>query len=110
MARDALGAHARDELGITEVTSARPLQAAIFSACSFTIGALLPLLIIFIVPIAYLIPSVSIMAVLFLALLGAIAAKVGGARIILGSLRVVIWGAIAMFISAGIGSLLGIAV
>ena len=110
MAKDALGTHARDELGITEGTSARPLQAAIFSACSFTLGALLPLLIIFIVPMAYLIPTVSIMAVLFLALLGAIAAKVGGARILLGSLRVVIWGAIAMFISAGIGSLLGIAV
>ncbi|MCX7115153.1 MAG: VIT family protein [Gammaproteobacteria bacterium] len=110
MAKDALGTHARDELGITEVTFARPLQAAIFSACSFTLGALLPLLVIFIVPIAYLIPSVSIMAVLFLALLGAIAAKIGGARILLGSLRVVIWGVIAMFISAGIGSLLGITV
>ena len=110
MAKDALGTHARDELGITEVTSARPLQAAIFSGCSFTLGSLLPLLIIFIVPIAYLIPTVSIIAVLFLALLGAIAAKVGGARILLGSLRVVIWGTIAMFISAGIGSLLGIAV
>lgn len=110
MAKDALGTHARDELGITETTLAQPLQAAIFSACSFTLGALLPLSIIFIVPIAYLIPYVSIMAVLFLALLGAIAAKIGGARILLGSMRVVIWGAIAMFISAGIGSLLGIAI
>lgn len=110
MAKDALGAHARDELGITEVTSARPLQAALFSACSFTLGSLLPLLMIFIVPRIYLIPSVSIMAVLFLALLGAVAAKVGGARIVLGSLRVVIWGTIAMLVSAGIGSLLGITV
>ncbi|WP_454784146.1 VIT1/CCC1 transporter family protein [Legionella sp. WA2024007413] len=110
MSKDALGAHARDELGITEITTARPLQAAIFSACSFTLGSLLPLLIIFLVPRIYLIPSVSIMAVLFLALLGAIAAKVGGARILLGSLRVVIWGTIAMLVSAGIGSLLGIAV
>ena len=110
MSKDALGAHARDELGITEITSARPLQAAIFSACSFTLGSLLPLLIIFLVPRIYLIPSVSIMAVLFLALLGAMAAKVGGARILLGSLRVVIWGTIAMLVSAGIGSLLGIAV
>lgn len=110
MAKDALGTHARDELGITEVTSARPLQAALFSACSFTIGSLLPLLMIFIVPIIYLIPSVLIMAVLFLALLGALAAKVGGAGIVLGSLRVVIWGTIAMLVSAGIGSLLGIAV
>jgi len=110
MARDALGTHARDELGITEITTARPLQAALFSACSFTLGSLLPLSIIFIVPGTYLIPLVSIMAVLFLALLGAIAAKVGGAQILLGSLRVVIWGTIAMLISSGIGTLLGIAV
>lgn len=110
MAKDALGTHARDELGITEITTARPLQAALFSACSFTLGSLLPLLIIFIVPRTYIIPSVSIMAVFFLALLGAMAAKVGEARILLGSLRVVIWGTIAMLISAGIGSLLGIAV
>ena len=110
MTKDSLGTHARDELGITEVTSARPLQAAMFSACSFTLGSLLPLLIIFIVPRAYLISSVSIMAVLFLAFLGAVAAKVGGAQIILGSLRVVIWGSIAMLVSAGIGSLLGISV
>ena len=109
MSKDALGAHARDELGITDVTTARPLQAALFSAASFTLGSLLPLLIIFIVPRVYLIPSISIMAVLFLALLGAVAARVGGARIALGSLRVVIWGAVAMFVSAGIGSLLGIA-
>lgn len=110
MAKDALGAHARDELGITEVTSARPLQAALFSAGSFTLGSLLPLLTTFIAPRAYIIPLVSIMAVLFLALLGAMAAKVGGARIALGSMRVVIWGTIAMLVSAGIGSLLGIAV
>lgn len=110
MAKDALGAHARDELGITEITSARPLQAALFSACSFTLGALLPLSIVFIAPITYLIPSVSIMAVLFLASLGTIAANVGGASLLVGSLRVVIWGALAMLISASIGSLLGIAV
>lgn len=110
MAKDALGTHARDELGITAITTARPLQAALFSACSFTLGSLLPLLIIFIVPEMYIIPTVSIMAVLFLALLGAMAAKVGGAKIISGGLRVVIWGTIAMLVSAGIGSLLGIAV
>lgn len=109
MAKDALGTHARDELGISEITSARPLQAAMFSACSFTLGSLLPLLIFFIVPSIYLIPSVSIMAILFLALLGAVAARVGGAKILIGSLRVVIWGTIAMFVSAGIGSLLGVA-
>lgn len=110
MSKDALGAHARDELGITDVITARPLQAALFSASSFTLGSLLPLLIIFIVPRIYLIPSISIMAVLFLALLGAVAARVGGAPIALGSLRVVIWGTAAMFVSAGIGSLLGIAI
>lgn len=110
MANDALGSHVRDELGINEVTTARPLQAALFSACSFTLGSLLPLLMIFTVPRIYLIPSVSIMAVLFLALLGAVAAKVGGASILSGSLRVVIWGTLAMLVSAGIGSLLGIAV
>ncbi|KTD70033.1 integral membrane protein [Legionella steelei] len=110
MAKDALGTHARDELGITEISSARPLQAAMFSACSFTLGSLLPLLIIFIVPRTYLILAISVMAVLFLALLGAVAAKVGGARIILGALRVVVWGTLAMMVSAGIGSLLGIAI
>ncbi|MDP3560553.1 MAG: VIT family protein [Legionellaceae bacterium] len=110
MAKDALGAHARDELGITEVTTARPLQAAMFSACSFTLGSSLPLLIFFIVPRIYLIPSLSIMTVVFLALLGVVAARVGGAPILLGALRVVIWGTIAMFVSAGIGSLLGIAI
>jgi len=110
MAKDALATHARDELGITEISSARPLQAALFSACSFTLGSLLPLLIIFIVPRAYLILTISVMAILFLALLGAVAAKVGGARIILGSLRVVVWGTLAMIVSAGIGSLLGITV
>ena len=105
MAKDALGAHARDELGITEISTARPLQAAIFSASSFTLGSLLPLLIILIVPRSYLIFTTSVMTVLFLALLGAVAAKVGGARIMLGSLRVVVWGALAMIVSAGIGSL-----
>lgn len=110
MAKDALGAHVRDELGITEISNARPFQAAMFSACSFTLGSLLPLLIIFIAPMNYLILTISVMAVLFLALLGGVAAKVGGARILLGSLRVVVWGTLAMIVSAGIGSLLGIAV
>ena len=110
MAKDALGTHARDELGITTISSARPLQAAMFSACSFTLGSLLPLLIIFIVPRSYLILTISVMAVLFLALLGAIAATVGGSRILLGSLRVVVWGTLAMIVSAGIGALVGIAV
>ena len=110
MAKDALGAHARDELGITEISTARPLQAAMFSASSFTLGSLLPLLIILITPKSYLILTISVMTVLFLALLGAVAAKVGGARIMLGSLRVVVWGTLAMIVSAVIGSLLGVAV
>lgn len=108
MAKDALGAHAREELGITEISTARPLQAAIFSAFSFFLGALLPLGTIFIVPLAYLVPMISVMSVLFLALLGGIAAKIGGARIGLGALRVTIWGTLAMMASAGIGSLLDI--
>ncbi|PWY54665.1 hypothetical protein DGG96_16050 [Legionella qingyii] len=110
MAKDALGTHARDELGITEISSARPLQAAMFSACSFTFGSLLPLSIIFIVPSTYLILTISVMTVLFLALLGGVAAQVGGARVLLGSVRVVVWGTLAMVVSAGIGSLLGITV
>jgi vacuolar iron transporter family protein len=110
MAKDALGAHARDELGITDISSARPLQAAVFSACSFTLGSLSPLLIIFIAPSSSLILTISVTAVLLLALLGGVAAKVGGARILLGAWRVVAWGSLAMMVSAGIGSLLGIAV
>lgn len=108
MAKDALGAHAREELGITEISTARPLQAAIFSAFSFFIGAILPLSMIFIVPIVYIVPLISVMSIVFLALLGAVAAKIGGARILIGSLRVTIWGTLAMMISAGIGSLIGI--
>ncbi|MCW8461348.1 VIT1/CCC1 transporter family protein [Fluoribacter dumoffii] len=110
LAKDALGTHARDELGITEISSARPLQAALFSACSFTLGSLLPLLIIFLAPREHLILIISVMAVLFLALLGAVAARVGGASVLSGALRVVVWGTLAMIVSAGIGSLLGIAV
>lgn len=110
MAKDALAAHARDELGITETLSARPLQAAMFSAGSFTLGSILPLAIIFIAPSVYLIPAISIMAVIFLALLGGIAAKIGGSRVLIGSARVVVWGTLAMLVSAGIGRILGIAV
>lgn len=110
MAKDALAAHARDELGITEISTARPLQAAMFSGSSFTTGAILPLLIIFIVPKAYLVFSIAVTSVFFLALLGAVAAKVGGSSLILGSTRVVFWGTLAMFVSAGIGWLLGITV
>ncbi|KTD17687.1 VIT1/CCC1 transporter family protein [Legionella jordanis] len=110
MAKDPLGSHARDELGITEISSARPFQAALFSAGSFTLGSLLPLLIVLMVPGPYLILILSVMAVLLLALLGGVAAKVGGAKIMVGTVRVVVWGSLAMLVSAGIGSLLGIAV
>ncbi len=110
MAKDPLAAHIRDELGMSESSSARPLQAAIFSAGSFTLGSILPLLAVFIVPSAYLIPSISMLAVIFLALLGAVAAKVGGAKLLSGTVRVVVWGTLAMLVSAGIGSLLGVVI
>ncbi|MBL7525080.1 VIT1/CCC1 transporter family protein [Legionella bononiensis] len=110
MAKDALGAHARDELGISDLLSARPLQAALFSFCSFTVGSILPLLTILIVPAAYIIPSISLVAVLFLALLGGLAAQFGGSRILIGSIRVAVWGSLAMIVSAGIGTVLGVVV
>jgi VIT1/CCC1 family predicted Fe2+/Mn2+ transporter len=108
MEHDALGAHARDELGITETLRARPFQAAVSSACSFTLGAILPLLFAMLTPIDYLIPAVSVMAVLLLAFLGALAAKTGGSGMMLGAMRVTLWGSLAMLLSAGIGSFLGV--
>jgi VIT1/CCC1 family predicted Fe2+/Mn2+ transporter len=105
MAHDALGAHARDELGITENLRARPIQAAIASACSFAVGAALPLIVAAIVPHADLIVSVSVGSLLFLALLGALAARAGGAAIVPSVLRVTFWGALAMGVTAGIGTL-----
>lgn len=107
MARDALGAHARDELGISEVLTARPIQAAITSACTFAIGAALPLIALALSPAAYTIPSVSIASLVFLAVLGAMGARVGGAKLIVGAWRVLIWGAAAMALTAAIGSLFG---
>jgi VIT1/CCC1 family predicted Fe2+/Mn2+ transporter len=100
MAHDALGAHARDELGITETLSARPLQAALASACSFAGGAALA-------PEAHLIPLVSGASLACLALLGGVAARVGGARVTVGALRVTFWGALAMGLTAGVGALFG---
>jgi len=96
MAHDALGAHARDELGITETLSARPLQAAFASAGSFSVGAVLPLLVTAVAPDASLIPLVAGTSIVFLALLGALAARVGGAGVTAGALRVTFWGALAM--------------
>jgi len=107
MAKDALGAHARDELGISDTLSARPVQAALASAGSFTVGALLPLLLVFFVPHAALAWSVSGGSLLFLALLGAVAAHAGGAPIGKSVARVTFWGALAMAITAAVGALVG---
>ncbi len=103
MAHDALGAHARDELGITETMSARPLQAAFFSAISFAVGAILPLSAAWLVPIDLTLVVVSISSLAFLALLGAVAARAGGAGMLTGAVRVLFWGAIAMGATAIVG-------
>lgn len=107
MARDALGAHARDELGMSEVTSARPIQAAFTSAVTFAAGAALPLLAAVLMPHSMIVASVSVASLLFLALLGAIGARAGGAKIGKAVVRVTFWGAMAMAITAGIGTLFG---
>ena len=110
MAKDALGAHARDELDIPLGTRARPVQAAFASAASFTVGAALPLLTVFVVPAGLLVWAVGIGSLLFLALLGAIGARTGGAIVWRGTLRVTFWGAFAMAATAAIGKLIGGAV
>jgi VIT1/CCC1 family predicted Fe2+/Mn2+ transporter len=107
MAHDALGAHARDELGISETLSARPIQAAVASAASFTTGAALPLLVVLIVPRGALAASVAASSLVFLAVLGAVAARAGGASAPVGAWRVTFWGALAMGITAGVGALFG---
>jgi VIT1/CCC1 family predicted Fe2+/Mn2+ transporter len=107
MARDALGAHARDELGISETVRARPIQAALASAGSFAVGAAMPLLVTAIVPAAGLIPFVSGTSLVFLALLGGLAAGAGGAGVTMGAIRFTFWGALAMASTAGVGSLFG---
>ena len=107
MAHDALGAHARDELGISETLSARPIQAALASAGSFAVGAVMPLLVTALAPEASLISLVSGTSLFFLALLGGLAAQVGGAGVIAGAIRVTFWGALAMAITAGVGALFG---
>jgi vacuolar iron transporter family protein len=110
MAKDALGAHARDELGISEFTTARPIQAALTSAATFSSGAALPLVVAAVSPAHLAIYWVSAAALLFLAVLGALAAKVGGAEIWRPTARVAFWGALAMAVTAGIGHLVGKAV
>ncbi len=107
MAKDALGAHAHDELGISEITAARPVQAALTSALSFSLGAAMPVLIVVVSPSSVLVPIVSAASLGFLAVLGAIGARVGGAHILRGTARVTFWGALAMALTAGIGKLLG---
>ena len=106
-AHDALGAHARDELGLSEELRARPMQAALASAASFAAGAIVPLLVSVFIPTSLLIPSVAGTSLLFLALLGALAARVGGARLAPAAIRVLFWGALAMAVTAGIGALFG---
>jgi VIT1/CCC1 family predicted Fe2+/Mn2+ transporter len=110
MAHDALGAHARDELGISKTHKARPIQAALASAASFAVGAAMPLLVTALAPEARLIPFVSGTSLAFLALLGGLAARAGGAGVIVGAMRVTFWGALAMAVTAGVGALFGTAV
>ena len=107
MAHDPLGAHARDELGISDTLAARPIQAAFASALSFAVGAALPLLTVAVSPESSLIPVVAATSLLFLALLGALAARAGGARVTVGTVRVTFWGALAMAATAGVGALFG---
>lgn len=108
MAHDALGAHVRDEIGISESASAQPVEAAFYSAGTFTIGAALPLLAAWIVPEAQLIAVVAILSLIFLALLGGLAARAGGASIMVGAIRVTFWGALAMALTAGVGRIFGV--
>jgi VIT1/CCC1 family predicted Fe2+/Mn2+ transporter len=108
MEHDALAAHARDDIGIAESNTARPVQAAIFSGASFTIGAALPLAVAWLVPGPKLIPTVAVASLLFLAALGGLAARAGGAAISVGALRVTFWGALAMALTAGVGRLFGV--
>ena len=108
MAHDALGAHGRDELGISDIVTARPVQAALASAVTFSVGAALPLLVVLLVPVSALMWAVSGSSILFLALLGSLAARAGGASVMTAAARVTIWGALAMAVTAGVGALFGV--
>jgi vacuolar iron transporter family protein len=108
MAKDALAAHARDELGISEATTARPVQAALASAASFAVGAVFPLLMAVVSPISWLTPVVAVGSLVFLAVLGAVGARTGGAGVLRATVRVTFWGALAMAVTAGIGKLFGV--
>ena len=107
MAKDALGAHARDELGISEISTARPIQAALTSAATFAVGAAMPLAMVLVSPANRLVLIVSLASLGFLALLGAAEAKAGGSDIVRATVRVTFWGALAMGLTAGIGALFG---
>ncbi|HWM48447.1 MAG TPA: VIT family protein [Xanthobacteraceae bacterium] len=107
MAKDALGAHARDELGLSQISTARPVQAALASAATFSVGAAAPLLLVLVAPTAWLIPAVAAGSLIFLALLGAIGAWTGGAGVLKPTVRVTFWGAIAMALTAAIGAMAG---
>lgn len=108
MAHDALGAHARDEIGISETVSARPVQAAFSSAGSFTVGAALPLVVAWLVSGGQLIYAVGLSSLVFLAFLGGIAARAGGAPIAIAAIRVTFWGSLAMALTAGVGRIFGV--
>lgn len=110
MTKDALTAHARDELGISEVTAARPIQAALTSAVTFAVGAAMPLAMVLLMPRSLLVAGVSIASLIFLALLGGVGARAGGANVVRATVRVTFWGALAMALTAGIGSIFGTAV
>jgi VIT1/CCC1 family predicted Fe2+/Mn2+ transporter len=107
MAHDALGAHARDELGLSEITLARPLQAALASAASFAAGAALPLVVVLLLPITIVVPATIAASLVLLAVLGGLAARLGGAHPGRAALRVTFWGAVAMGVTALIGRLFG---
>jgi len=110
MTKDALAAHARDELGISDITTARPIQAAITSALTFSVGAAMPLLAVLVSPAGAILASVAVSSLLYLAILGAVGAKAGGAGILKATARVTFWGAFAMAVTAGIGLAIGKAV
>jgi len=107
MAHDALATHGREELGISDITTARPIQAAFASAGTFAVGAILPLVVVLITPGDFRIPAVIASSILFLALLGALGAKTGGAPIVKAAVRVTVWGALAMALTAMVGALFG---
>jgi len=108
MARDALGAHARDELGISDALAARPVQAGLASAGTFAVGAAMPLLVVLLAPASATMWAVSASSLLFLMLLGSLAARAGGASVITAAVRVTFWGALAMALTAGVGALFGV--